>query len=175
MSGLPSIRHATKQDVPTILAFIKAGASDTNSLDLVKATESTLEQTLIFEGPSDQAASQSPRPGYARVVLLIAPEGETAGMAVYYYNYSTWRAEPGVLLEELYVRPEYRRRGYARQLIRELAKESKRINGSKVEWVCLRNNAPALKLYESLGAIRKEDWVTLWIYGDALDKLVGEE
>lgn len=96
-------------------------------------------------------------------------------MAVYYYTFSTWRAEPGVILEELYVQQEYRRRGYARQLIRELAKEVQRINGGKLDWVCLPDNATALRLYDSLGAKRVEDWVTLRLSGDALDRLVAEE
>ncbi|EEP77009.1 predicted protein [Uncinocarpus reesii 1704] len=172
MSGPPSIRHATKEDVPTILGFIRAGAAATSCADRVKATESSLEATLIFGEPG---SSQTPQSGFARTLLLIAPEGETAGMAVYYYNYSTWLAQPGVFLEELYVSPDYRRRGYAKLLIRELAKQARKVSGGKLEWVCLRDNATALKLYESLGAKRMEDWVTLRVDGEALDNLLDEK
>ncbi|KAI1971191.1 Peroxygenase 1 [Ophidiomyces ophidiicola] len=165
MSGPPNIRHATTHDVPTILDFIRAGAAATSSLDHVEATETSLRATLNF------ADSPAGHPGVARTLLLEAPEGVVAGMAVYYYNYSTWRAKPGVILEELFVRPEFRRRGYARRLIAELAGEVRRIGGVRVEWVCLRDNAAALQLYESLGATRMEDWVTLRVSGEALDRL----
>lgn len=165
-------------DVSTILAFIKAGAAATNSLDHVVATEDSLRQGLTFApspGSASQTTPQNNQPGYAKTMLLVAPEGDIAGMAVYYYTFSTWRAEPGVILEELYVRPEFRRRGYARQLIRELAKEVKRINGGKLAWVCLPDNARALRLYDGLGATRVEDWLTLRLSGDALDQLLDEE
>ncbi|KAL2047508.1 hypothetical protein ABVK25_011437 [Lepraria finkii] len=102
----PIIRFATEEDVPTILSLIHELAAYEHAISSVHATTSTLLQTLSF--PS------SPTSGYAKT-LLIYPRSEThtpqcAGMALYFTNYSTWRAAPGIYLEDLFVRPEYRGR-----------------------------------------------------------------
>lgn len=93
------------------------------------------------------------------------------GMAMYFNNYSTWRAAPGVYLEDLFVRPQYRKRGYATKLIQELAREVLRIDGGRLEWSCLKWNEPSLKFYRSLGAQEMKDWVSLRVDGEALRKL----
>ena len=114
--------------------------------------------------------------GYAKTFLLEAPEnGEIAGMALYFHNYSTWRARPGIYLEDLYVRPAYRRRGYATLLLRELAREVRRIEGGRLEWSCLKWNENALRFYEEVGAERMEEWVGLRVEGDALERLAERE
>lgn len=94
-------------------------------------------------------------------------------MALYFYNFSTWTGRPGVYLEDLFVRPKYRKRGYGKALIQACAKEVVRIKGSRLEWSCLDWNQPSLDFYESLGAKRKAEWVGLRLEGDALNKVAG--
>jgi GNAT superfamily N-acetyltransferase len=161
-------RHATKEDIPSILAMIRELAAYEHAEDEVKATEESLEQTLSFAPFSN---APSPGTGVARTILVEAPEGGIAGMALYFYNYSTWRGAPGVFLEDLFVRPQYRKRGYGKSLIIELAKEVNRIRGGRLTWNCLRWNEPSLKFYDSLGAKRMEEWVELRVDGEALEKL----
>jgi GNAT superfamily N-acetyltransferase len=92
-------------------------------------------------------------------------------MALYFYNYSTWRGAPGIYLEDLFVKPDYRHRGYGKALIRALAKEVVDMNGGRLEWACLKWNEPSLKFYESLGAKQMNEWVGLRVDGDELLKL----
>lgn len=105
-------------------------------------------------------------------VLTIGDK--VAGMALFYYNYSTWLASPGVYLEDLYVRPEFRRRGLATLLFGALAEETQRIsNGQgRLEWACLRWNEGALKFYERIGGSRMEEWVSIRVAGgEKLERL----
>lgn len=92
-------------------------------------------------------------------------------MALYFTSYSTWRAKPGVYLEDLVVREEFRGRGYGKALIRKLAGEVKRIDGGRLEWSCLKWNEPSLKFYRGLGATEMQEWVGLRVDGEALEKL----
>ncbi|KAI9663173.1 MAG: hypothetical protein M1821_008221 [Bathelium mastoideum] len=180
MTDTISIRLATREDVPVILALIKELAGYEKALNSVQATESSLLQTLTFApsstDSSPQSSSQQPN-GFAKTFLLRPPKSErindieVAGMALFFYNYSTWRAAPGVFLEDLFVRPEYRRRGYATMLIRELAREVKRVKGKRLEWKCLKWNEPSLNFYKGLGAEQMSEWVGLRVDGEALEKL----
>jgi GNAT superfamily N-acetyltransferase len=184
-------------DVPTILALIHELAAYEDATSSVMATEESLAATLTFAPshhqptpealpcphnahlPKDDAAPMAgikppalpPKLGFAKTLLIVAPEGEVAGMALYFHNYSTWRAAPGVYLEDLYVKPKYRKRGYGKALIRELAVEVVRINGGRLEWSCLNWNKPSLEFYEALGAKRMVEWVGLRVDGEALAKL----
>jgi GNAT superfamily N-acetyltransferase len=159
------------KDVPEILAMIHELAVFENEPQSVLATEESLNQTLTF-APSGSAQNQpTPSSGYAKTFLLIAPEGDVAGMALFFHNYSTWRAKPGIYLEDLFVRPKFRRRGYATLLLRELAREVIRIDGGRLEWSCLKWNENALKFYEGLGAMQMSEWVGLRVDGDKLKEL----
>ncbi|KAK5018509.1 acetyltransferase [Cryomyces antarcticus] len=206
----PTVRLATREDVPTILFLIKELAAYENASSSVKATEATLALTLSLapsphhhhhashshssskkhahndKPPPDEPLSSSgsvhapptQTAGYAKTLLLRTPgnEGaEVAGMALYFHNYSTWRAQPGIYLEDLFVLPQYRKRGYGTLLIRELAKEVVRIDGGRLEWSCLKWNEPSLKFYEKLGATQMEEWVGLRVDGDALKRLAKGE
>eukprot|EP00644_Phytophthora_capsici_P000354 jgi/Phyca11/560159/estExt2_Genewise1.C_PHYCAscaffold_40642 len=88
-------------------------------------------------------------------------------MALFFYNYSTWLASPGVYLEDLYVRPEFRRRGLATLLFGALAEETQRISEGKgrLEWSCLRWNEGALSFYDRIGGERMEEWVSIRVAG----------
>lgn len=92
-------------------------------------------------------------------------------MALYFNNYSTWRAAPGIYLEDLFVRPEYRGRGYGKRLLQELAREVKRIEGERLEWSVLKWNEPSIEFYEGIGAKRMEEWVGMRIEDDGLEKM----
>ncbi|KAH7128143.1 GCN5-related N-acetyltransferase-like protein [Dendryphion nanum] len=172
MTSQATIRHAKREDVPTILNLIKELASYEKALDSVHATEEMLYKNLSF-AIADTAEYSSFTPGYAKTLLLTDPDGTVAGLALYFYNFSTWTGVPGIYLEDLFVKPEYRKRGYGKTLIRALAKEVIKVGGKRLEWSCLDWNTPSLEFYESLGATRKSQWVGLRVEGDALEKLAG--
>lgn len=145
-------------------------ASFENALDRVHATEELLSSTLTFD-PS--LTDPSPKPGYAKTIILTEGD-EVAGMALYFYNYSTWLASPGIYLEDLYVRPAFRRKGYATLLLKRLAEETREVSGGKgrLEWNCLRWNEGALKFYGWLGGQRLDEWVQIRVEGEGLGKMV---
>ncbi|KAI9839099.1 MAG: hypothetical protein M1837_002238 [Sclerophora amabilis] len=138
-SGKPIVRHAAAVDVPTILELIRALALYEHAPDSVLATEATLSSTLSFP--------PFPSPGYARTLLIFtpAPEAKPAGMALYFPNYSTWRAKPGIYLEDLFVKPEFRGRGYGGRLLAELAREVVDMDGGRLDWSVLTWNEPSIK------------------------------
>ena len=94
-------------------------------------------------------------------------------MALYFTNYSTWRAAPGIYLEDLFVRPEYRGKGYGKSLLRELAKETKRIGGERLEWSVLKWNEPSIKFYKGIGAQQMDEWVGMRVDDEALVQMTG--
>jgi GNAT superfamily N-acetyltransferase len=145
-------------------------ASFENELSSVKATEESLLKTLSFPASKDSSASDFTT-GFARCFVLVDPSSKIAGFALFFTNYSTWRGAPGVYLEDLFVRPEFRRKGYANLLLQALAQETVRIGGKRLEWACLKWNENALAFYKSIGASRMDDWVGLRVDGDALTKL----
>jgi len=173
------VRHATREDVEVILQMIQELADYERESDAVKATPDTLLQTIAF-APSGSGSNEQPisasRP--ARALLLFTPEGTAAGLALYFYNYSTWRARPGIYLEDLFVRPAERRKGYGQLLIGELAKEVVSMNGGRLEWAVLKWNTPSIEFYKSLGARPLDEWMTMRVDGEALPnlaRLAGDE
>ncbi|WPG98014.1 Hypothetical protein R9X50_00079800 [Acrodontium crateriforme] len=175
MADQPTIKLANRDDIPEILAMIKELADYEHASQDVEATEESLARTLTFD-----ASTQHTNPGYAKTLILRLPAsptnpddkpGAVAGMALYFNNYSTWRSRPGIYLEDLYVRPQYRKRGFGKLLIQELARETLLIDGGRLEWNCLKWNEPSLEFYRSLGAKEMVDWVSLRVDGKALEKL----
>ena len=157
-------------DVPTILALIRELAIYENAESSAQATEDLLLKNLSFEGPSSTSDS-SFTPGYAKTLLIVDPDGEVCGMGLYFYNFSTWTGTPGIYLEDLFVKPSYRGRGYGKALIKALAQEVIRIGGSRLSWVCLNWNKPSLEFYANLGATRMNEWVGLRLENEALVKV----
>ncbi|KAF2154365.1 GCN5-related N-acetyltransferas-like protein [Myriangium duriaei CBS 260.36] len=198
MAPPTTITHATKDDVNHIFALIHELASYERSTSAVTITPATLSSTLRW-APSPSSAPTGP--GYAQTLLLTVPatsstaapevpsdnpvanhsyltnngKDEVVGMALYFTNYSTWRGAPGIYLEDLFVRPVFRGRGYGTTLIAALAKETKAIGGARLEWSCLSWNEPSLKFYKGLGAEIKDGWVVLRCEGEALEKLAVRE
>jgi ribosomal protein S18 acetylase RimI-like enzyme len=160
--------------VPTILQLIQELADYEKESSAVLATIETLSNTIAFGPPSTQSFSpensiSASRP--ARCFLIFSPAGEAAGMALYFYNYSTWRARPGVYLEDLYVRENQRGKGYGQRLLGELAKEVVEMNGGRFEWSVLKWNTPSIEFYERIGAKAMTEWQTMRVDGDGLNEL----
>ncbi|KAK1774786.1 acyl-CoA N-acyltransferase [Copromyces sp. CBS 386.78] len=182
-STTPVIRHARREDVPAILSLIRELADYEHALDCVEATEDTLAATIAF-APSSDVTSPGPdglpitepvspsRP--ARCLVLESPtSNQVVGMALYFYNYSTWRARPGIFLEDLYVKQSERKKGYGKGLLVELAKEVQAMKGGRLEWNVLKWNEPSIKFYESeaIGAQMMSEWVGMRVDGEGLPKL----
>src|SRR5207237_8029019 len=141
------IVEATERDVPVILELIRGLAEYERLADKCTATEEQLRQTLF--GPHPAAET-----------LLASVDGETVGFALFFINYSTFLARPGIYLEDLFVKPEARGRGYGRALLARLAAISKERNCGRVEWAVLDWNTPSIEFYRSLGAVSLDDWKT---------------
>jgi len=156
------IRKAVKDDVPEIVAMIRELAEYEKDLPSCHATEDLLYQTLGFTGEK----------AYAHT-LMLCEDSKPIGLALYFYNYSTWRARPGIYLEDLFVRPAYRGKGYGTALLAALAREVKRVDGARLDWAVLKWNEPSIKFYESIGASPLNEWTTMRVDGDGLGKLAG--
>jgi GNAT superfamily N-acetyltransferase len=154
------IRTASAADVPQILQFIRDLAEYERLADLVIATEESLHATLFGERP------------YAEVVIG-EEDGQPAGFALFFHNYSTFLAAPGIYLEDLYVRPEHRGKGYGRALLARLASIAKQRGCGRLEWAVLNWNDPAIGFYKSLGARPQDEWTVYRVTGPALDALAG--
>lgn len=157
-------------DVPIILSLIKELADYEKAASSVEATEALLEKTLSHADPSDSSKFSA---GFAKTLLLSDPDGSIVGMALYFYSYSTWTGVPGIYLEDLYVKPDYRKKGYGKALLKALAQEVLKVDGKRLEWSCLDWNEPSLQFYQSevIGAKRKDAWVGLRVEGESLNRL----
>ena len=154
------IRIATEDDVPLILSFIKELAEYENLSHEVFATEDLLREYLFGERRGAE--------------VVIGHHGEDpAGFALFFHNFSTFLGRPGIYLEDLYVTLELRGKGVGRALLTYLAKLAKERNCGRLEWSVLDWNEPAIKLYESIGAIPMDEWTVYRLTGDALDGLAG--
>ena len=151
------IRTATEADVPLILEFIKALAEYERLADRVVATEEIVRRTLFG----------SPR--FAEVIIGEV-DGDPAGFALFFHNYSTFLGQPGIYLEDLFVKPHYRGRGYGKALLGRLAAIARERNCGRVEWAVLNWNQPAIDFYESLGATPMNEWTVYRLTGKALEE-----
>src|SRR5436189_3064179 len=152
------IRDATIADVPIILQLIRDLATYERAPHDVVATEEGLRDVLFGPEPS------------AKVV--IAFENTTpVGFAVYFFNFSTWLGRPGLYLEDLFVKPEARGRGYGRALLVELAKIARDRRCGRMEWAVLNWNEPAIKFYRALGAKPMDEWTVFRLTPEEIAKL----
>ena len=111
--------------------------------------------------------------GFAKV-LIAEYNGEKVGYALWFNNFSTWLARPGIYLEDLYVRPQFRHKGVGKALLKRLAEITVENGWGRLEWSCLKWNTPSLDFYESLGANRLDEWVTLRMDGEKLKEFGGK-
>lgn len=150
-------RNATKDDCALILSFIKALAEYEKMSDDVVATEDLLRE-WIFEKQKAE-------------VIFALEDGREVGFALFFHNFSTFVGRAGIYLEDLFVLPEYRKRGHGKALILELARIAVERKCGRMEWSCLDWNQPSIDFYLSLGAKPMNEWTTYRLSGDALDSL----
>lgn len=150
-------RYAERKDTALILQFIKELADYEKMLDEVVADEKTLEE-WIFDKQK------------AEVIFLLESEKEI-GFALFFHNFSTFLGRAGIYLEDLYVQPEYRGKGYGKAILKKLAAIAVERGCGRLEWWCLDWNKPSIDFYLSLGAEPMSDWTVYRITGDTLKKL----
>ena len=156
-------RPATADDVPRLLAFIHGMAEYEHLEDQVTATEETLLASLFGDPPAAEA-------------LLAFEDDNPAGFAVYFHTYSTFLARRSMYLEDIYVSPEYRRRGLGTLLLRRVAAIAVERDCGRFEWIALDWNTDAHRFYEGLGAEMLPEWRVFRVHGDALSQLaVGDD
>jgi len=153
-----SLRLATQHDVPQILRFIRELAEYEKLLDMVVADEAKLTATLFGDKP------------YAEVVIADYA-GQPAGFALFFHNYSTFLAKPGIYLEDLFVEPACRGVGVGKALITYLAKLAVERDCGRLEWSVLDWNQPAIDFYQSLGAVMLHDWRINRVTGSTLSQM----
>ena len=152
------IRPARVDDVPIILELIRDLATYERAPDDVVATEEQLINVLFGERPVAE-------------VLLGFEKESPVGFAVYFYNFSTWLGRPGLYLEDLFVKPEKRGKGYGRALLVELAKIARDRGCGRMEWAVLDWNEPAIKFYRALGATPMNEWTVFRLTREEIAKL----
>jgi GNAT superfamily N-acetyltransferase len=152
------LARATAQDVPAILSLIRGLAEYEKLSAEVTATEDGLRATLF--GPNPVAE-----------VLIAWLGADAVGFAVYFQNYSTFLGKPGIYLEDLFVLPECRNRGYGRRLLAEVARVAVERDCGRLEWSVLDWNEPAIRFYKSLGARPMDEWTVYRLTGEAIRKL----
>ena len=155
------IRTTTEADVPVILSLIRELAEYERAPDAVVATEAGLRDVLF--GPNRSAE-----------VLLALENGEAVGFAVYFYNFSTWLGRPGLYLEDLFVRPAVRGKGFGRALLERLAQIAKERGCGRMEWAVLDWNDPAIQFYRKLGAEPMNEWTVFRLTKEGIAKLAQE-
>ncbi len=155
--GNLSIRFADENDCGKILFFIRELASYEKMADEVVATESILHEWLFEKHIAE--------------VIFACENGEEIGFALFFHNFSTFLGRAGIYLEDLYVMPRFRGKGYGKALLKQLARIAEERGCGRLEWWCLNWNRPGIDFYLSLGAVPMEDWTVFRITGDTLKKL----
>jgi GNAT superfamily N-acetyltransferase len=156
------IRSATIADVPVILDLIRELATYERAPNEVTATEEQLVDVLFGEKPAAE-------------VLLAFEEKTPVGFAVFFHSFSTWLGRPGLYLEDLFVRPEHRGKGYGRALLVDLAKITRERGCGRMEWAVLDWNEPAIEFYRKLGAKPMDEWTVFRLTRDGIAKLADSE
>jgi GNAT superfamily N-acetyltransferase len=155
-----TFRNATRQDCGLILEFIRELAEYEKMLPDVVATPQLLEQALFEQHRAE--------------VIFALEDGVEVGFALFFHNFSTFVGRSGLYLEDLFVKPAYRGRGYGKGLLKQLAKIAVERNCGRFEWVCLDWNQPSIDFYRSLGAVPQDEWTIYRLAGDALQNLAKE-
>ncbi len=157
-----TIRPAEKADIPLILQFIRELAEYEKLLDQAVATEAD----LLRDG-------WGPEPKFR--CIIAEWDGAPAGFGLYFFNYSTFQGRPGLYVEDVFVRPEFRGRGIGKAIFIQLAQEAVRQNCGRFQWQVLDWNQPAIDFYHSLGAKTMREWLTMRVEGEELQELANRE
>ena len=152
-----TFRYAERRDTPLILKFIKDLAEYEKRSDEVVATEEILENWIFDKGRAE--------------VIFAVAEGREVRFALFFHNFSTFLGRAGIYLEDLFILPEYRGRGYGKALMKHLAHITVQRGCGRFEWSCLDWNTPSIEFYKSLGAASMDDWTVYRLTGMALNKL----
>ncbi len=152
------IRPAVEKDIPLILELIHDLAEYERAPEQAVARH----EDLLRDGWGSEPKFR---------VLIAEWENKPSGFALFFYNYSTWQGRPGLYLEDLFVRPEFRGKGIGKALLVHLAQIAVRQNCGRFVWQVLDWNQPAIDFYESLGAKKLGEWLTMRVEGEALEKL----
>ena len=160
MNQTPVFRFAEEEDTPLILQFIRELADYEGMLGEVVADEATLKEWIFRKQKAE--------------VLFVLADGREVGFALFFHNFSSFLGRAGLYLEDLYVKPEYRGRGYGKAILKKLAAIAVERGCGRLEWWCLDWNRPSIDFYLSLGAQPMEDWTVYRITGDTLTSLAGE-
>lgn len=150
-------KYAERKDTALILRFIKELAEYENMLNEVVADEKTLEDWIFNKQKAE--------------VLFAVENDIEVGFALFFHNFSTFLGRAGIYLEDLYVKPEYRGKGYGKKILKKLASIAVERGCGRLEWWCLDWNQPSIDFYLSLGAEPMEDWTVYRISGDTLHNL----
>jgi GNAT superfamily N-acetyltransferase len=156
------IRTAEPEDVALILSFVQELAEYERLSHMVTATRETLRESLFGERPGAE-------------VLLAFEADVPAGFAVFFHNFSTFLGIKGLWLEDIFVRPAYRGRGYGKALLLHCARIARERGCGRFEWSVLDWNEPSIRFYRSLGAVPLDDWTIFRVAGDALTRLAEME
>ncbi len=160
MENKLTFRYAVRKDIPLILQFIRDLAEYEKLLDEVVADEATLEEWIF-----DQKKAE---------VIFAMEKGKEVGFALFFHNFSTILGRAGLYLEDLFVLPEYRGKGYGKQILQKLAAIAVQRKCGRLEWWCLDWNQSSIDFYLSLGAEPMSDWTVYRISGDTLQDLAQE-
>lgn len=160
MNQTPAFRFAEEGDTPLILQFIRELADYEGMLSEVVADEATLKEWIFRKQKAE--------------VLFVLADGREVGFALFFHNFSTFLGRAGLYLEDLYVKPEYRGRGYGKAILKKLAAIAVERGCGRLEWWCLDWNRTSIDFYLSLGAQPMEDWTVYRITGDTLTSLARE-
>lgn len=154
------IRPARPGDEELLLGLVRELAVYEKAPEAVVATPALLREALFGQAPTAQA-------------VVAEWNGDAAGFALYFFNFSTWLGRPGLYLEDLYVRESMRGRGIGKALLLHLAGIAHARGCGRMEWSVLDWNQPAIDFYRSLGAVAMDEWTVYRLDGDALERLVG--
>ena len=157
MNGNLTFRYARREDTALILRFIRELAEYEGLLDEVVADETTLVEWIFDRQKAE--------------VIFALEDAREVGFALFFHNFSTFLGRAGIYLEDLYVRPECRGRGYGRAILKKLASIASERGCGRLEWWCLDRNKPSVDFYLSMGAEPMTDWTAYRVAGDALADL----
>lgn len=160
-TGKMTFRFATIRDIPLILKLIRELAEYEELLHEVVATEELLEEWIFRKNKAE--------------VIFVAEDDKEVGFALFFHNFSTFLGKAGIYLEDLYVSPEYRGKGYGKALLAKLAQIALERGCGRLEWWCLDRNRPSVDFYLSLGAQPMDEWTVYRFSGKTLTRMAGEK